>query len=203
MLSKTPCSSRVPRPSYQYHVQTAFEYLQAWRFHSLSWQPVPAQSQPHSEKAFTDTPYFYIPVCAHCCCLVTEHHTKAWLCPLCTLQNHEGIPSMPMDLHNPSLLTRFSSKRQKPANKMGHISQSYMVFIQVHRKDITKPAQCWPLKNTTGDVMKNHWVMFLVLCVIPRNSYGLSTQIQTYWCLNAGQTAGTNTSNSTSVYETV
>lgn len=30
-------------------VQASSEYLQAWRFHSLSWAPVPASDHPHGE----------------------------------------------------------------------------------------------------------------------------------------------------------
>ena len=33
-------------------VQMAFEYLQGWRLHNLSGQPVPVLSHPHSEKVF-------------------------------------------------------------------------------------------------------------------------------------------------------
>lgn len=32
----------------------AFEYLQEWRFHKLSEQPVPVLTRPHSEKVILD-----------------------------------------------------------------------------------------------------------------------------------------------------
>jgi len=38
----------------QDHVQTAFEYLQGWRFHNFPGQLVPALSHPHRKKAFPD-----------------------------------------------------------------------------------------------------------------------------------------------------
>ena len=38
----------------QDHVQTAFEYLQGWRIHNLSGQPVPVLSHPHGAKVFPD-----------------------------------------------------------------------------------------------------------------------------------------------------
>jgi len=38
----------------QDHPQMDFEYLQAWRIHNLSGQPVPALSHPHSKKVFPD-----------------------------------------------------------------------------------------------------------------------------------------------------
>jgi len=41
-------------PVAQDHVQTAFEYLQGWRLHNLSGQPVPQPRHPHSEKVFPD-----------------------------------------------------------------------------------------------------------------------------------------------------
>jgi len=41
-------------PAPQDHVQVAFQYLQGWRLHNLSGQPVPGLSHPHSEKAFPD-----------------------------------------------------------------------------------------------------------------------------------------------------
>ena len=36
------------------HVQIAFEYLQGWRLHNLSGQPVPVLGHPHSKKVFPD-----------------------------------------------------------------------------------------------------------------------------------------------------
>ena len=38
----------------QDHVQIAFEYLQGWRLHNLSGQPVPVLGHPHNKKVFSD-----------------------------------------------------------------------------------------------------------------------------------------------------
>ena len=35
-------------------VSTAFEYLQGWKLHNLSGQPVSVLSHPHSKKVFPD-----------------------------------------------------------------------------------------------------------------------------------------------------
>jgi len=70
----------------QVHVQTAFEYLQRWRLHNLSRQPVPVLGHPHSEKAFPDIQRKHlVSVCA--LCLWSCHWAglkRAWLHPLCT-----------------------------------------------------------------------------------------------------------------------
>ena len=34
----------------QDHAQLGFEYVQIWRLHHLSWQPVPVLGHPHSKK---------------------------------------------------------------------------------------------------------------------------------------------------------
>jgi len=41
-------------PVAQGCVQTAFEYLQGWRLHNLSGQPVPVLGHPDSKKVFPD-----------------------------------------------------------------------------------------------------------------------------------------------------
>jgi len=41
-------------PAAQEHVQMAFAYLQGWRLHHLSGQPVAVLGHPHSEKVFPD-----------------------------------------------------------------------------------------------------------------------------------------------------
>jgi len=66
------------KPVAQDHVQMAFEYLQGWRLHNISGQPVPVLGHPHSEKVFPDVqrqpPVFqFVPVAS---CLVTRHHWK-------------------------------------------------------------------------------------------------------------------------------
>lgn len=41
-------------PVTQDHVQLGFEYLQGWRVHSLSRQPVPVLSHPDGKKMLRD-----------------------------------------------------------------------------------------------------------------------------------------------------
>jgi len=58
------------------HVQVAFEYLQGWRLHSLSLQPVPVLGHPHMDKVFPDVqrepPVFqFLPMASG---PVTGHH---------------------------------------------------------------------------------------------------------------------------------
>jgi len=53
-----------------------FEYLQGWRLHNLSGQPVPGLGHPHSEETFPDVqmepPVFqFVPIAS---CPVTGHH---------------------------------------------------------------------------------------------------------------------------------
>ena len=43
-----------PEPVAQDRVQTAFEYIQGWRLHNLSGQPVPVLCHPQSEAVFPD-----------------------------------------------------------------------------------------------------------------------------------------------------
>ena len=62
----------------QDRVQTAFEYLQGQRLHSLWAQPAPVLGHPHCENVFTDVqtvpPVFQFVLMASC--PVTGHHWK-------------------------------------------------------------------------------------------------------------------------------
>ena len=62
----------------QDYVQTAFEYLEEWRYHNLSGHPVLVVSHPHSEKKIPyvqrDPPVFpWVPIAS---CPVTGYHWK-------------------------------------------------------------------------------------------------------------------------------
>ena len=37
----------------QDHVQSGFEYLQGWRLHNLSGQPIPVSGHPHGKNVFS------------------------------------------------------------------------------------------------------------------------------------------------------
>ena len=65
-----------PEPVAQDYVQMAVEYLQGWRLHNLSGQPIALLSYPHSEKVFPDV--HMGPLVFQCVriasCSVTGHH---------------------------------------------------------------------------------------------------------------------------------
>jgi len=68
----------------QHHVQTAFQYLQGWRFHILSGIPVLVLIHSHSEDVFSDVqrepPVFhFVPVAFG---PVTVHHCAPYWCAL-------------------------------------------------------------------------------------------------------------------------
>jgi len=63
-------------PVVQDSVQLAFKYLQGWRLHNPSGQPLPLLSHPHSEKVFPDVQtepsvFQAVPTAS---CYVTEHY---------------------------------------------------------------------------------------------------------------------------------
>lgn len=68
----------------QVHVQMSFEYLQGWRLHMCSGQPVPVLLHPHStECLLTVRGNLLCLICASC--LLSCHWTplkRAWLCVL-------------------------------------------------------------------------------------------------------------------------
>ena len=76
-LWKSPCPQPVPKqePIAQHRVQTAVEYLQGWRLHSLPEHPVPMLSRPHSKKCFLGEPSMcpFVPIAT---CPVTGHLWK-------------------------------------------------------------------------------------------------------------------------------
>lgn len=58
-LSRSPGSTPLlkqghQKPVPQDHVQVAFEYLQGWRLHHLTRQPMPVLSHPQYKKVFPD-----------------------------------------------------------------------------------------------------------------------------------------------------
>ena len=60
----------------QDHAQMAFEYLQGWRLHNLTGQPVPVLSHPHGEKVFPDVQrepavFQFVPIAS---CSATGNH---------------------------------------------------------------------------------------------------------------------------------
>jgi len=77
----------------------AFKYLQGWRLHNLSGQPVPVLSHPHSEKVFPDVQrepsvFQFVPIAS---CPVTRHHRKEpgsipFLSPLQVFRYIDKIP---------------------------------------------------------------------------------------------------------------
>jgi len=73
------------QPIAQDHLQVAFGYLQGWRLHHLSGQPMPVLSHPHFEEVFPGAlmepaVFQFVPVASGP--VPGQPPKRAWLCPL-------------------------------------------------------------------------------------------------------------------------
>ena len=76
------------RASCPDHVKIAFEYLQGWRLHNFSGQPVQVLSHPHSKKVFPDVQtacpvFLFVPIASG----PVTALKRAWVHPLRTLRS--------------------------------------------------------------------------------------------------------------------